>query len=151
MLTKQQMIVAGLVGAALIAAVVEFAPRGAAPVPAPAALSLRGKFIGPSAAEDAAAFAGLCRGIRQALISDGTKSAARITTGVHVEDLRIASAEGRFLPRSFSLDQPHVAAAAGQYLNRTVGDSGGPLTPEAKAMWAEAFLELAKAAEEAVR
>ena len=148
---KKIAIVAALLAGAVLAALVEFAPRPAPPAPTPAALDLRGKFVGPEAATDAAAFAGLCHGIRQALQADGTKSAARITTGVHLEDLRIAAAEGRFLPRSFSADQPHVAAAAGQFLNRTVGDSGGPLTPEIKAKWAEAFLTLAQAAEEAVR
>jgi len=149
---KKLAIVAALLLGAVLAAAVEFWPRSAPPAPAPSGvLDLRGKFIGPTAADDAAAFAGLCHGIRQALQADGTKSAARITTGVHLEDLRIAAAEGRFLPRSFSADQPHVAAAAGQFLNRTVGDSGGPLTPEIKAKWAEAFLALAAAAEEAVR
>jgi len=149
---REHVILAALLAGAVLAAVVEFAPRpGPAPTPTPAALDLRGKFIGATAAEDAAAFAGLCHGIRQAILADGSKSPARITTGVHVEDLRIAAAEGRFLPRSFSADQPHVAAAAGQFLNRTVGDSGGPITTEIKAKWAEAFLTLATAAEEAVR
>jgi hypothetical protein len=150
---KKTAIVAALLAGAVLAAAVEFWPRTPAPAPGPDAgvVDLRGKFIGTEAAADAAAFAGLCHGIRQALLSDGTKSPARITTGVHIEDLRIAAAEGRFLPRSFSADQPHVAAAAGQFLNRTVGDSGGPITPEIKAKWAEAFLTLAAAAEEAVR
>jgi len=150
-LTKQHMIVAALVAAALIAAVVEFAPRGAAPVPSPAALSLRGQFVGPSAAEDAAAFAGLCHGIAEALAADGTVPTPRITTGVHVEDLRIASSEGRFLPRSLSRDQPHAVAVAGRYLDSVVGTSGGPLAADARARWVEAFRELARAAEEALR
>ena len=149
---REHVILAALLAGAVLAAVVEFAPRpGPAPTPTPAALDLRGKFIGATAAEDAAAFAGLCHGIRQAILADGSKSPARITTGVHVEDLRIAAAEGRFLPRSFSADQPHVAAAAGQFLDKTVGTSGGPMTPELKAKWAEALLQLEQAAEEAVR
>jgi hypothetical protein len=152
---REHVIVAALLAGAVLAAVVEFAPRPAPPAPAPGpdtgVVDLRGKFRGPDAAADAAAFAGLCHGIRQALQADGSKSPARITTGVHVEDLRIAAAEGRFLPRSFSADQPHVAAAAGQFLDRTVGTSGGPMTPELKAKWSEALLQLQQAAEEAVR
>jgi len=149
---REHIVLAALLAGAVLAAVVEFAPRPAPPAPTPSgALDLRGEFHGPDAAADAAAFAGLCHGIRQALQADGTKSAARITTGVHLEDLRIAAAEGRFLPRSFSADQPHVAAAAGQFLDRTVGTSGGPMTPELKAKWAEALLQLEQAAEEAVR
>jgi hypothetical protein len=150
-MTRQHMIVAALVAAAVIAAIVEFYPRGAAPVPAPAALSLRGQFHGPTAAEDAAAFAGLCHGIAAALTVDGTVPTPRITTGVHVEDLRIASSEGRFLPRSLSRDQPHAVAVAGRYLDSVVGTSGGPLAADSRQQWVEAFRELARAAEEAVR
>jgi hypothetical protein len=150
---KKLAIVSALLAGAVLAAAVELWPRPAPPDPGPDAgvVDLRGKFHGPDAAADAAAFAGLCHGIRQALQADGTKSAARITTGVHLEDLRIAAAEGRFLPRSFSADQPHVAAAAGQFLDRTVGTSGGPMTPELKAKWSEALMQLQQAAEEAVR
>jgi hypothetical protein len=150
-MTRQHAIVAGLFAAALIAAVVEFSPRGAAPVPSPASLSLRGPFVGPSAAEDAAAFAGLCHGIAEALAADATKPTPRITTGVHVEDLRIASSEGRFLPRSLSRDQPHAVAVAVRYLDCVVGTSGGPLAADSRQRWVEAFKELARAAEEAVR
>jgi hypothetical protein len=44
-----------------------------------------------------------------------------------------------------------VAAAAGHYLDNTVGTSGGPVDAAAKARWAAALRELAKAAEEAVQ
>ncbi len=150
-MNRHYAIVAGLVAAALIAAVVEFAPRAATPVPTPAALSLRGQFHGATAAEDAAAFAGLCHGIAAALVVDGTVPTPRITTGVHVEDLRIAASEGRFLPRSLSRDQPHAVAVAGRYLDSVVGTSGGPLAADLRQRWVEAFRELARAAEEAVR
>jgi len=145
-------IVAALLAGAVLAAIVEFAPRPApAPAPTPAALDLRGKFIGPQAAEDAAAFAGLCAGIAEALAADGGRTAPRIVNGVQIEDVRVAAAEGRFLPRSLSREQPHAAAAAGRYLDTVVGTSGGPLAAEARQRWVEAFRVLAQAAEEAVR
>jgi hypothetical protein len=151
-LTRQQLVIlAALVAGAVLAAVVEFAPRPA-PTPAPAGgVDLRGKFIGPSAAEDAAAFAGLCHGIAEALAADGGRSAPRITTGVQLEDVRVAAAEGRFLPRSLSREQPHATAAAGRYLDSVVGTSGGPLDATTRARWVEAFRALAVAAEEAVK
>lgn len=145
-------ILAALVAGAALAAAIEFAPRPATPpVPDAGGLSLRGKFVGPDAADDAAAMAGLCRGIADALAADGSRPEPRVRTGVGVEDLRLAAAEGRFLPRSLSREQPHVAAAAGRYLDEVVGTSGGPLDATTRARWVEAYRALAAAAEEAVR
>jgi hypothetical protein len=149
-MNRQHIIAAALIAGALLAAAVEFAPR-AAPVPPAGALDLRGKFVGSTAAEDAAALAGLCRGIAEALERDAAGTTPRITTGVQLEDLRIAASEGRFLPRSLSREQPHAVAAAGRYLDSVVGTSGGPLAADARARWVEAFRTLAQAAEEAVR
>jgi len=151
---KKIAIVAALLLGAVLAAAVEFWQRPApAPAPGPDAgvVDLRGKFHGPDAAADAAAFAGLCHGIAAALVTDGTAATPRITTGANLEDLRIAASEGRFLPRSLSREQPHAAAAAGRYLDSVVGTSGGPLAAEARQRWVEAFRTLAQAAEEAVR
>jgi hypothetical protein len=151
---KKTAIVAALLAGAVLAAAVEFWPRPApAPAPGPDAsvVDLRGKFVGPDAAADAAAFAGLCHGIAEALAADGAKPTPRIATGASLEDLRIAASEGRFLPRSLSREQPHAVAAAGRYLDATVGTSGGPLAAEARQRWVEAFRTLAQAAEEAVR
>jgi len=147
---KKLAIVAALLAGAVLAAAVEFWPRTPAPTPE-TGLSLRGKFIGPSAADDAAAFAGLCHGIAAALATDGAAPTPRIATGASLEDLRIAASEGRFLPRSLSREQPHAVAAAGRYLDTVVGTSGGPLAAEARQRWVEAFRVLATAAEEAVR
>lgn len=148
---QRLLILAALLAGAVLAAVVEFSPRQPAPAPDSAALNLRGKFIGSQAAEDAAAFAGLCRGLAEALAADGGKAAPRIGTGVQLEDLRVAAAEGRFLPRSLSREQPHATAAAGRYLDEAAGTSGGPLDATTRARWVEAFRALAAAAEEAVR
>ena len=147
----QAIILAALVLGAIFAAVVEFSPRQSTPPPDAAAFSLRGKFVGPTAAEDAAAMAGLCHGIADALASDGGRQSPRITTGVQLEDVRIAASEGRFLPRSLSREQPHAAAAAGKYLDEVAGTSGGPLDATSRARWVEAYRALAQAAEEAVR
>ena len=143
--------VAVLAGGAVLAACVENWPRPThRPTPA-AGLDLRGKFIGPSAPDDAAAFAGLCRGVAEALDKDGAAAAPRITTAAQLEDVRISTSEGMFLPNSFTRDQPHVSAAAGRFLDQAVGTSGGPIDAAARAKWSTALRELAQAAEEAVR
>lgn len=147
---REYVLVAALLAGAVVAGVVEFWPRTAGVAPT-AAIDLRGKFVGPKAAEDAAAFAGLCHGIAAALEADAGKTPPRITTGVQLEDLRVAAAEGRFLPRSLSREQPHAVAVTGRYLDDVAGTSGGPLDAAGRQRWVQAFRELAKAAEEAVR
>jgi hypothetical protein len=142
--------VAALAGGVVLAACVENWPRPThRPTPA-AGLDLRGKFIGPSAPDDAAAFAGLCRGVAEALDKDGAAAAPRITTAAQLEDVRIATSEGMFLPESFTRNQPHVSAAAGRFLDQAVGTSGGPIDAAARGKWCAALRELAQAAEEAV-
>lgn len=143
--------VAVLAGGAVLAACVENWPRPThRPTPA-AGLDLRGKFIGPAAPDDAAAFAGLCRGVAEALDKDGAAAAPRIGTAAQLEDVRISTSEGMFLPESFTRNQPHVSAAAGKFLDQAVGTSGGPIDAAARAKWCGALRELAQAAEEAVR
>jgi hypothetical protein len=142
--------VAALAGCAVLAAYVEYGPRNSTPAPG-GEFSLRGKWIGPAAAEDAAAFAGLCRGIADALEADGSRQQPRITSGVQVEDVRVAAAEGRFLPRRLTQEQPHAVAAAGKFLDEVAGTSGGPLDAAARAKWVQAYRQLAAAAEESVR
>jgi hypothetical protein len=150
-MNREKLIVAAaLLAGALLAAYVEYRPRNSTPAPG-GEFSLRGKWIGPAAAEDAAAFAGLCRGLADALEADGSRPQPRITTGVQIEDVKVAAAEGRFLPRRLTQEQPHAVAAAGKYLDDAVGTSGGPLDAAARAKWVEAYRELATAAEESVR
>ena len=144
--------VAVLAGGAVLAACVENWPRPThRPTPAAGRLDLRGKFIGPAAPDDAAAFAGLCRGVAEALDKDGAAAAPRITTAAQLEDVRSATSEGMFLPESFTRNQPHVSADAGKFLDQAVGTSGGPIDAAAKAKWSAALRELAQSAEEAVR
>jgi hypothetical protein len=78
-------------------------------------------------------------------------SQPRITTGVQIEDVRVAAAEGRFLPRRLTREQPHATAAAGKYLDDVGGTSGGPLDAVSRAKWVAAYRALAEAAEESVR
>jgi hypothetical protein len=142
--------VAALAGGAVLAAYVEYGPRNSTPAPG-GEFSLRGKWIGANAAEDAAAVAGLCRGIADALEADGSRQQPRIISGVQVEDVRVAAAEGRFLPRRLTQEQPHAVAAAGKFLDDVAGTSGGPLDAAARAKWVQAYRQLATAAEESVR
>lgn len=151
-MNRQRLILAGaLLAGAALAAVVEFWPRPQPAPPADGGLSLKGKWVGPEAAEDAAAFAGVCGAIADALEQDGQAQAPRIATGLQLEDLRVGVCEFRFAPRPLRERQPHVKAAVGRYLDQAAGTSGGPIDAEARGRWVAAFRTLARAAEEAVR
>ena len=133
-MTRQKLIVAAaLLAGAALAAFVEYGPRNSTPTPG-GEFSLRGKWIG-----------------RVALEVDGAKQQPRITTGVQMEDIRIAAAEGRFLPRKLTQDQPHAVAAAGRYLDEHAGTSGGPLDADSRAKWVKSLRDLAQLAEESIR
>lgn len=151
-MSRQRLIFAGslLAGAALVAAF-EFWPLPAPPAPPADGLSLKGKWIGTEASEDAVAFAGVCGAIADALEQDGQAQAPRIATGLQLEDLRVGVCEFRFAPRPLRDRQPHVKAAVGRFLDTAAGTSGGPIDAEARGRWVAAFRTLASAAEESVQ
>jgi hypothetical protein len=136
--------------ALLIAAVIAFAPSRQAPAPGPApappdAFSLRGKFIGPSAAADASTMAALCGELADCIEYDGNHD-QRLKTGVAFDDLRIAAREMRCKGESIGARQPQVRDAVHKFLDDAVGSSGGPVTPESRAAWVSALRDLSRAA-----
>ena len=136
--------------ALLVAAVIAFAPSRQAPAPSPApvppdAFSLRGKFIGPTAAEDASTMAALCGELAECIDYDG-KHDQRLKTGVAFDDLRIAAREMRCKGESIGARQPQVRDAVHRFLDDAVGSSGGPVTPESRAAWVSALRDLSRAA-----
>jgi hypothetical protein len=136
--------------ALLVAAVIAFAPSRQAPAPSPApappdAFTLRGKFIGPTAAEDASIMAALCGELAECIDYDG-KHDQRLKTGVAFDDLRIAAREMRCKGESIGARQPQVRDAVHRFLDDAVGSSGGPVTPESRAAWVSALRDLSRAA-----
>jgi hypothetical protein len=141
--------------ALLVAAVIAFAPSRQAPAPGPApappdAFTLRGKFIGPSAAADASTMAALCGELADCIEYDGNHD-QRLKTGVAFDDLRIAAREMRCKGESIGARQPAVRDAVHKFLDDAVGSSGGPVTPESRAAWVSALRDLARAAADVTR
>ena len=141
--------------ALLIAAVIAFAPHRQAPTPTPApvppdAFSLRGKFIGPTAAEDASTMSALCGELAECIDYDG-KHDQRLKTGVAFDELRIAAREMRCKGESIGARQPQVRDAVHKFLDDAVGSSGGPVTPESRAAWVSALRDLSRAAADVTR
>ena len=145
----RQILAGCLLAVAAVCVVAELLPTPQAAPEGP--LVLRGVFIGPTAAEDAAALAGLARGVSEALRHDADRKDPRIETGLHLEELRLAACEGRFLPRSLTREQPAAAAACGKFLDQAIGTSGGPLTADRRQAAIDAYAAIAVAAEAAIR
>jgi hypothetical protein len=136
--------------ALLVAAAIAFMPSKATPTPTPIpvppdAFTLRGKFIGVSAASDAATFSALCAELADCIEYDGSHD-QRLKTGVAFDELRIAAREMRCRGESIGARQPQVRDSVHKFLDDAVGSSGGPVTPESRAAWVAALRDLARAA-----
>jgi len=137
--------------ALVVAAAIAFMPsRLSTPTPQPApvppnAFTLRGKFIGPTAAEDSSIMAELCGSLADCIEYDGQHD-QRLKTGVAFDDLRVAAREMRCRGESIGARQPHVRDAVHKFLDDAVGSSGGPVTPESRAAWVAALRDLSRAA-----
>lgn len=142
--------------ALVVAAAISFMPvRQNTPTPGPApeppdAFSLRGKFIGERAAEDASVMSALCESLADCIEYDGQHD-QRLKTGAAFDDLRIAAREMRCKGESIGARQPQVRDAVHKFLDDAVGSSGGPVTPESRAAWVEALRDLARAAADVTR
>ncbi len=141
--------------ALVVAAYLAFAPSRQAPTPTPApvppdAFTLRGKFIGPTAAEDALTMSALCGELADCIEYDGSHD-QRLKTGVAFDELRIAAREMRCRGESIGARQPQVRDAVHKFLDDAVGSSGGPVTPESRAAWVSALRDLSRAAADVTR
>lgn len=140
---------AALFGA--VAFVSLLAPSSApAPKPAPASgFSLTGKFVGATAAEDAAVLAALCDELARYIEFDGQKESPRLKTGVQLDELRVAAREGRTRGVSIGARQPKARDAIEAFLVSSLGISGGPVSAEQRAKWVDALFEISRAASSA--
>jgi hypothetical protein len=125
---------------------------GEAPLPPdPSQFTLKGKFQGPTAAEDAIALSGLCCELAECLLWDGQQDEPRIKSGAAIEDLRVASREARMRGQSIGARQPKVKEAVQAFLDASAGNAGGLLTSESRAAWVAAFREVGRAAADATK
>lgn len=132
-----------------------FANAGSrAPTPAPMPdhdVSLRGRFIGPTAAADAATLAALTEELGAVVEYDGMQAQPRLRTGAALDDLRICAREMRLRGDSIGARQPRVKAEIDRYMTARLGTDGGPITPEQRAQWVTTFRTIARAASDAAR
>ena len=144
------------VAVALVAAAAVASLGGAeappAPMPAPAGdLVLVGRFVGPTAAADAAAVSALSVELAAEIEWDGQQSDPLLKTGLAFDELRTRARELRLRGESIGARQPQVRDAIHAYLDRTVGVSGGPVNAEQRATWVASLREIGRAAGDAAK
>jgi hypothetical protein len=123
-----------------------------APGPAPVVgLDLRGRFVGPDAAADAATTAALLEELAGQIEWDGQQAEPRLRTGAAFDDLRRAARELRCRGVSLGARQPAVKDEIKRYLDAEVGTDGGPVDAKKRSAWVYAFKSIAQAAREATR
>jgi len=128
--------------------------RTPAPAPGPApvvGLDLRGRFVGPDAATDAALTAALLEELASQIEWDGQQAEPRMKTGAAFDDLRRAARELRCRGVSLGARQPAVRDEIKRYLDAEAGTEGGPVDAAARAKWVRAYRAVAAAAAEASR
>lgn len=121
------------------------------PTPEARDLDLRGKFVGPDAAQDAAILSTISSELANEIEWDGTQSNPYLKTGVDFDELRTTARDVRCRGECLGDKHPKVRTAVATYLNEKVGISGGPISPADRANWVAAYREIAKAAEDATR
>ena len=139
-------------GAMVAFSILESGKQPTPPAPAPVVgLDLRGRFVGPGAAADAATTSALLEELADAIAYDGTQAEPRLRTGAAFDDLRRAARELRCRGVSLGARQPAVRDAIKTYLDQQVGTDGGPVDAAKRAAWVKAFKDIAHAAAEAAR
>jgi hypothetical protein len=127
----------------------------AEPTPAPgpsAPLDLHGKFVGPTAAEDAAIIGGICGELAAIIEVDGSEKGERkFKTAAQIDEWRRQMRAFRCQGESVGDRQAAARDAIGDFMTNTVGDSPADLTPELRSAWVGALRDVARACNDTIR
>jgi hypothetical protein len=129
-------------------------PGPAEPTPAPqppGELDLAGAFSGETAADDAAIVAALAGELADCIEFDRMTADPVLTSGVALDQLRTRSREFRCDGRILGEQHPELARRVGDYLDKKLGNAGGPVTPEQLSKWVSCYREIERAATSAIR
>jgi hypothetical protein len=74
-----------------------------------------------------------------------------LTTGLALDHLRTQARLFRCDGRSLGQVHPELAKRVGEYLDRKLGNAGGPVGPEQLAKWIAAYREIERAAARVIR
>jgi hypothetical protein len=139
-------------GGMIAFAILESRTPPPAPGPAPVVgLDLRGRFVGPDAAADAATTAALLEELASQIEWDGQQTEPRLRTGAAFDDLRRSARELRTRGVSLGARQPAVRDSIKAFLDAEAGTEGGPVDAASRAKWVKAYRAVSAAAAEATR
>jgi len=142
---NSNLIVAAMIGCAILFAGELF--KGSAIVPAPAPRPAEGPdYVAAFATNDDRAearrhahdFETILEALADGIEYDQSKKERRFSTGVQIDDFRIALREYRMGGWSFMSKYPGVAAETEKWMESQVGTGGGPLTDEDVKSWIKA-------------
>lgn len=121
------------------------------PEPDSGPLSLTGVFLGPTASEDASLVGAFCHELADEIDYDGAQPEAEryLKSGVAVDELRKATRVLRCRGISIGDRQPKARDVIAAYLDNKVGTDGGPLTPDRREAWVQAYRDIGRAATDA--
>lgn len=123
------------------------APTPDTPTPAPVAgLDLRGVWQGENAAEDAAITGQILDDLAWFIEDDGKAAEPRLKSGQQLAELRMRARQGATRGVSLAERQPRAIDAISAFLDREIGDKGGPLEPGDREKWVNAFRAVSAAA-----
>ena len=138
------------VGLLAAAGIVAIADRSPTPSPTPdLPLSLVGAFTGSQAAADAAIVAALSREIADEIECDGAADKPYMKAAVHFDTLRTRARDLRCGGRKLGEQHPEARDRIAAYLDKVVGNSGGPVDAAGRAVWVKAYRVIGEAADAA--
>jgi hypothetical protein len=126
-----------------VAAAVHHFEKTPSPDVAPAG-KLDLKWQGSTAQEDRLLVGGLTAEIADVIEYDGTLEKPRLSAGVHVDELRTRARDFRCKGENIRDRQPAVNKAVEEFLDKAVGNSGGPLSEQQRKAWVDAYREIAR-------
>lgn len=117
------------------------------PTPSPSVgLDLRGVWRGEHAAEDAAITETILSDLAWFIEDDGKQAEPRLKSGQQLAELRTRARQGATHGVSLAERQPRAIDAISAFLDREIGDKGGPLEAGDRERWVKAFREVSEAA-----
>jgi hypothetical protein len=149
---QRKAIAIGLAACAAVALLLSVPVGSPTPAPQPPnGLVLRGKFVGPSAADDAATLAGYADEIASEIEHDGMQSEPFLRTAAAFDELRTRTRALLCRGESIGDRQPRVREVLDKYLTEQLGTSGGPVGQEQRSKWVSCYREIGRAAADVSR
>jgi hypothetical protein len=108
-------------------------------------MDLRGAFSGPDAGTDATLVAAMADEIAYAILFDGRLEKPAMTTATQFDTLRTRTREFLCQGESIGDRNPRARQIIGDYLDKQLGNNGGPVTDSQRQAWVTAYEEVARA------